>query len=291
MTGIWLEWRAIGDPVFMGDRVMEVVAEKGLVPDLAEAPPIAGNDPLEAVIGKRNVMAIIHRVQRAAPNHVIPTIAQVTNALYGSVGVNDYYGVVSGGRFSLNDAGVFSVPALKTEAHYWNHDDFDCDGSTPDGFTGGHVERWVEAIEGVDAAVDFSTFDTDGDGTVQPSELAILIVVPQGARDGFYRALDPNCNGNPFEIDGVVIPRISEWFTSNPEGSWEVAAHELAHQVLNLGDMYSDAIDFDTEAGTLSLMGDNFFTTTHIDGVAKLALGWATPPLRAPSTGTSRSST
>jgi hypothetical protein len=101
--------------------------------------------------------------------------------------------------------------------------------------------------------------------------------VPQGGESGFTREIAPYCSGVPFATDGVIIPAMSEVFTSSPAASWEVMAHELAHLVLGLGDMYANNFSFNTEVGSLSLMGNNFDTTSHVDGVTKLALGWATP--------------
>lgn len=285
LTGMWLEWRAIGGLVSMGDRAMHVTIESGLVPDLAEAPEIGlgssaypAGQPVEAAIGTRKVLTLIHRIARAAPNNVIPTVAQVQSTLYGAHGMADYYDAVSGGRFHLANAGVLAFDALKTEDHYWNHAPFNCGMPGADGFAGGHAERWTEVVQSAAASVDFASFDTNGDGVLSPeTELAILIVVPQQSSAGFTRDLDPFCSGAAVTVDGVVVPRICEWFTGTPANNWEVPTHELAHLILGLSDLYANAFNFDTEAGSLSLMGDNVGNTTHLDAFHKLALGWATP--------------
>ncbi|MBI5365167.1 MAG: hypothetical protein HZA53_18460 [Planctomycetes bacterium] len=285
LTGIWLEWRTSGAPVSMGDRALHLAIEAGLVPDLAEAPSIGrgsaaelAGQRVEAAIGTRRVLTLVHRIPRAAPNAVIPTIAQVTSAMYGPTGVADYYDKVSGGRFGLTNAGVREYDASKTEAHYWNHTQFNCGMPLADGFIGGHAERWAEIVQLADADVDFAQYDTNGDGVLQPeSELAVLIVVPQGMTDGFTRPLEPFCTGLPVIVDGVVVPAISEWFTSNPALNWEVGAHELAHLILGLTDLYVKDFNYDTEVGVLSLMGSNTSTTTHLDPFHKLCLGWVTP--------------
>ena len=283
LIGLQLEWRAIGGTIFMGDRAMELVIEPGLVPDLAEAPELGlGNDefpngaPIEAAIGQRRLLTIIHKIPRVAPNNIIPTVDAVTDSLFGSTSAADYYDKISGGRFGLINAGVLEYDSLKSESHYWDHDSFDCGQPMADGFAGGHAERWAEAITLASADIDFASFDRDQDGIVQQNELAILIVCPQATPNGFTRNLEPYCNGAPFEVDGVQIPQISEWFTSSAT-QWEIAAHELAHLILGLGDLYANNFNFNTEVGKLSLMGDNFFNTTHLDPVNKLALGWLTP--------------
>ncbi|MBI5365168.1 MAG: hypothetical protein HZA53_18465 [Planctomycetes bacterium] len=285
LSGIWLEWRAIGGSVSMGDRVLHLTIESGAVPDLAEAPAIGRGSQdspdgqlVEAAIGTRKVLTLIHRIPRAAPNAVIPTIAQVTDALYGSTSMTDYYDKVSGGRFGLVNAGVREYDSLETEDHYWNHAPFGCGMPAADGYAGGHAERWAEVVGLANADVDFAAFDTNGDGVLQPeSELAVLIVVPQGGTAGFTRDLSPYCTGTPVVVDGVIVPAISEWFTSAPSLNWEVATHELAHLILGLTDLYANGYNFDTEAGSLSLMADNLSTTSHLDAFHKLSLGWATP--------------
>lgn len=293
LVGVELQWRALGGTVWLGDRALELVAEPGLVPDLAEAPEIGlggGSFPLgqpvEAAIGTRKVLTIIHRITRAVPNNVIPTVAQVTSAVFGVPGTADYYDKVSGGRFGLENVGVLSYAALKSESHYWSHaaGNFDCGQALEDGFKGGHGERWAEAIALADADVDFASFDRDKDGVVRASELAILIIAPQASAWGTTRPLDVHCDGSPVVADGVILEQMSEWFTSAPTTSSEIATHELAHQMLGLGDMYDNGIEFDTEVGLLSLMGDNTGTTSHVDAPTKLALGWLTP-LYAPTDG------
>ncbi|MBK7874480.1 MAG: hypothetical protein IPJ77_01780 [Planctomycetes bacterium] len=285
LSGIWVEWRAVGGLVSMGDRSLHLTIERGLVPDLAEAPAIGRGSQdspdgrlVEAAIGTRKVLTLIHRIPRVAPNDVIPTIPAVTDALYGADSMADYFAKVSGGRFGLVNAGVLEYDALKSEGHYWNHDAFDCGKPLADGYTGGHAERWAEVVQLAAADVDFASYDTDGDGILQPErELAVLIVVPQGGTAGFTRDLNALCTGAPIVVDGVVVPAISEWFTNAPDVNWEVPAHELAHLILGLTDLYANNFNFDTEVGSLSLMGDNLSTTSHLDAFHKLALGWATP--------------
>jgi M6 family metalloprotease-like protein len=277
LYGVYLDWRAEGGTVFMGDRAMAIVVEPGRVPDLAEAPPIgSGNQRVEPAMGARKVLTILYDPKR--PDHPAPSAAAVTDALWGSHGVRDYYEKVSGGRFTLTNAGVLGWhDAWKPAAHYWD-DHPTCDDADSDGFTGGHQERWAEALMMADAAIDFSTFDTNRDGVLQPSELAILIVVPQTNVAGFVGELAPYCDGSPFVADGVIIPEIAEWFTSAPQANFSVAAHELAHLLLNLGDMYIDNFNATTEAAALSLMSFQSTTpTSHLDPVNKLALGWVTP--------------
>ena len=277
-----LEWRAIDGNVWLGDRTLSLFVEEGAIPDLAEAPPfglgLGGallGSPIEAAIGARKLLTILLDPNR--PEFAAPSLADVTLGLFGPHGVADYFTQVSGGRFTVQNVGVIGwFDTAHSASHYWTHGD--CNDPASDGFTGGHQERWVEALQHADATIDFASFDTNRDGTVSPRELGILLLTPQKDAAGFVRTIDPYCNGSAYITDdGVRIGEIAEWFTLSPEYYMSGAAHELAHHLLGLSDMYVNNLDSPTEPGKMSLMGDQHATTAHIDPVNKLALGWVTP--------------
>lgn len=272
MAMVRAEWKVNAGTAKIGDRTMAVVVESGDIPDLAEAPEIGyGDGPLEPVIGSRKLMAILWNPDRPAPHHNIPTALEVEEALFGAHSVRDFFEVNSEGRFTLTNEGVFGwYDSLKDWDHYWNHDD------CVDEYVGGHQEKWAEAIDHADASVDFASYDDNNDGVVSPSELGILIIIPQDDDFGTERDLAPYCSGDPFVVDGVEIPQIVEWYTSFPS-FFSTAAHELSHLFFDTGDMYVKDYSFVTEAGTASLMGDNTGNTSHFDAMHKLALGWITP--------------
>src|SRR5262249_46498174 len=143
---ISVEWKASGGNVFMGDRTMAVIVEPGMIPDLAEAPAIGlGNGLVEPAIGTRKVLTILHNPHRPAPDDVAPPVADFVNGLFGAESERDYFEVVSGGKFTIENEGVLGwYDAAKDWSHYWSHPG--CDDPTSDGYSGGHQERWAEAI-------------------------------------------------------------------------------------------------------------------------------------------------
>lgn len=281
---IQVEWRSGGgQTVSMGDRSMAILVKRGSVPDLAEPPGIGlGNVGIEPAIGPRHVLTILWDPQR--PNMPAPSLSSLQSMLFGaSDSASDYYRRVSGGKFTLENAGILGpYDAEENWQHYWQNPYPACDSPDTTGYTGGHQRKWAEALTEAGADFDFSAFDANGDGVLDPSEeLAILIVIPQNTEDGFIRILNPYCSGDPFTVDGVIIPAISEWYAPAQNGRFIVPTHELAHLLLLLGDMYNISFNIATEAGRLSLM-EQFFSaphSPHIDGPSKLALGWVDPTI------------
>ncbi len=272
---IEIEWQSDeeGQGSEIQARSMTVLVKPQAVPDLAEPPPFGGlidNAGIEPMRGQHNLLAILWDPDR--PAHPAPSIADIEDAIEGpSSSVADYFEAISGGRFTIN---LVDVLGPYDSDFDWNHYNIG---------PGDHQDKWVEALDEADADFDFAQYDLDGDGYVHPwHELAIVIVIPQTAADGFVRHLwasDPV--DVPQQFDGVDIELITEWYTSSPQNSYTKLTHELGHQILFLGDLYSKsnvAPEVGTRAGRLSLMD---FTpsslSAHLDGPQKLALGWVTP--------------
>ncbi|NJK82297.1 MAG: hypothetical protein HC914_21565, partial [Chloroflexaceae bacterium] len=281
---VQVEWRSVdGQQVFMGDRSMVVIAKPGSVPDLAEPPAYGTNNfGVEPVFGMRPVLTILWDPQR--PQHPAPTTADLETLLYGGAdSMHDYYTRVSGGRFGLQNAAVLGPYAAEEDAaHYWQSPYPACDAPDSTGYTGGHARKWAEAINAANDDFDFAAYDTNRDGVLDPTEeLAILIVIPQNTEAGYVRMLNPYCDGSPVTVDNVSIPFISEWYAKQSNANMLIPAHELAHLVLMLDDMYNESLNHAVEAGRLTLM-EQFKAgtfTPHIDGPNKLALGWVTPQI------------
>ncbi|MEQ8763485.1 MAG: M6 family metalloprotease domain-containing protein [Planctomycetota bacterium] len=276
--GVTIEWKvSTGGTGTFGDRTMTVLMEAGSVPDLAEAPTMGfGNGKIEPVIGTRKLLTILWDAHRPAPDDNTPAIAEVADALFGAHSVRDYYERSSNGLFSLTNEGILGwYDADKNWDYYWNSHP-GCGGGSI--YNSGHQEKWAEALLKADASVDFASYDSNQDGVLQPSELGILIVIVQNNDFGTgILGFSPHCDGSPFVVDGVQITDFVEWYTSDPERYFSSAAHELMHLYADLGDLYINGYNADTEVGKLSLMGDNRDTSTHIDPLNKLAMGWLRP--------------
>ena len=235
---------------------------------------------------RRKVLTILLDPHR--PDHPAPAKADVEAALFGDGdSVRRYFLENSNGQFTIENAGMLGwYDTEETADYYWT--------PGPDeagGWTNRHHRRYREAIEQAAAAFDFARVDTaSDDGTLAPTELAIVIAVPEtGGASGFHRrALAAELPERvPLVVDGITITDIVEWFVgSTPHVG--VAAHELAHLLLEHTDMYFNlpneerwkGIGWDNpyRAGSYSLM-DDAGPGTHLDGFSKLKLGWVWPHL------------
>jgi M6 family metalloprotease-like protein len=288
-------WRVVdpGTEAILGDRTLSVIAEVGDIPDLAEAQPFGpGNHPptgddnltrLEPVIGDKDVLTILWDPHRGSPHpdQTDMPINDVEDILFGAGdSADDYFREVSGGRFGLRNAGILGwYDALQPSSHYWSHP-----AGCTDGFESGHVEKWGEALTLADPDFDFSAYDKNNDGRVDPLELAIVIVIPQDTSFGtaLRVPLAQQCPGEiAFFVDGVVITSVLEVYSDANafDDEWVVFAHELSHQILGIDDMYTN--DTAARPGRMTMMAvaaaDKFTLMPHLGAPHKLALGWATP--------------
>jgi M6 family metalloprotease-like protein len=225
---------------------------------------------------RRNVLTILwdpHRPQDPAPSRdeMVARIHGATNSIRG------YFLENSNGAFTIQNAGVLGwYDADKPGDHYW--DNADHNGTYHDGWKSGHVEKWAEAIRKANNEFNFAAYDRNQDGTVTPDELAVLIAIPQtgpfGTNRGVVGIQVPS--EQPLIVDGVRIPIMAEWYTGNPV-NFPVAAHELAHLLLNQGDLYFTFFN-PFKAGNFSLM-DQTYSNNHMDALAKMKHGWVNPKI------------
>lgn len=226
---------------------------------------------ISRVRARRRLVTILWDPHR--PEHPAPTRETVRQSLFGATNsMRDYFLVNSSGYFTVDEVATFGwFDADKPADHYWNHP-----ADANDGFASGHVEKWTEAIRKADLSFNFAAYDDNRDGVLQPSELGVLIVIPQNGpfgtnRTPYARELP---TAQPLVVDGVRIPTIAEVYAGSPV-NFPVVAHELSHLFLGLPDMYWTGFTH-TAAGDYSLM-DRSYDQTHIDPLAKLKLGWLRP--------------
>jgi M6 family metalloprotease-like protein len=297
-----------------GDRVVEHLAAAGTGQQLLVfsdfATPRRLTDGLgsafQSVKRTRNVVRKVVTIlwDPANPDHPAPDRSKVEAKLFGATNsVKGYYLENSNNTFTIANAGVFGwYRADKNWEHYWN------DNPGPgrswdhhhkkyrDGWLNGHYEKWTEAIRKADPEFDFAAYDTNGDKVLGTDELGILIVIPQNNPFGVNRppaarqAISIPGNtfpvNDPLVVDGVRIPMIAEWYTGNSghpdyDVNLGTPAHELAHLLLGLPDMYfhyRNAFTNPFAAGDYSLM-DRSYQKTHLDPFMKLKLGWLRPKI------------
>lgn len=221
--------------------------------------------------GPMPVVAILWDPGR--PDHLAPAKETIENLLFGKDrSVAGWWRENSGGKCTLQNAAVLGWYKSDFPAdHYWRAVARDR-GRT--GFLNGHVEKWAEAIRKADKDFDFAKYDRNRNGTLEPTELGVLFVIPQNGPFGTMRtpAGKEVPAWEPLTVDGVTIPAITEAYIGNPP-NLGLVAHELSHILLGAPDMYLDAPH---RAGAFSLM-DISYRSVHLDPFLKLKLGWLKP--------------
>jgi M6 family metalloprotease-like protein len=308
----WYGGAGAGKAAFMGDRIMSVISETGFIPDLAEAPRFGGghigvdNDNIggvEALIGTRKVLAILMDPHfcdadgSMAPDCYDQTSVpkgKVESALYGLPlgggdlamfepdNVRSYLNSNSNGRFTISNAAVLGWYNADHPAEYYtNHPD-----SCVDGFKDGSQAIFREAIAHANSSFDFAAYDTDSNGTLDSSELAIVIILPRpdGSGSQLVPLVNGDCNeGGRISADGVRLPQYAAKVNMSLDSAvsphqFSNIAHELMHLLGGLDDLY-----FNTDTAVYprgnTLMADSQNRSSHLDPMHKLALGWVTPKL------------
>jgi M6 family metalloprotease-like protein len=241
------------------------------------------NRKLDPTFGRRKAVLILWDPRR--PDHPAPARADIQRLVFGArPSVTDWFQENSGGKLILEPAGILGWhTADKPAEHYWdntNTDDARIDNDSSDyhnrrygdGWLSGHVEKYAEAIRKADPDFNFAAYDINYDGKLQPSELAILMVIPQRDPDGFVRdVVGLEVPSRELVVDGVAVQTISEWYTGLPL-NLGTPAHELSHHAWNAPDMYFTK-PWRFAAGAYSIM-DHSFRTVHIDPFCRLKLGW-----------------
>ena len=209
------------------------------------------------------------------PDHPRPSRQSIEGLLFGNgQSVRNYLAEVSGGRFTIANAGVLGwYDAAKDADHYWNHPASPCS----DGFLHGHTEKWAEAIRRAAGDIDMAAFDLDHNGVLEPDELTMLIVIPQNDPFGTQRGVvgREHPAPQPLVVDGVQVNTMVEAYIGSPP-SLGLVAHELAHILLQAGDMYFTFFQ-PYAAGPYSIMDQSPPSPPHLDPFHKLRLGWLTP--------------
>ncbi|MEQ6901480.1 hypothetical protein [Nocardioides sp. YIM 152588] len=171
-----------------------------------------------------------------------------------------------------------------------------------DGYVGGHSHSWGEMLRAVDAdpRISLSSYDTDKDGSLAPTECLFLLVKNQAATRGFRRpvfASEVPLPAKKLGLDGVHIANIAELYAAPPHGWVDVAAagEELLHLAADLDDQYPDTgrpqppppyrTDDDPGRPGQYSISDAGGRPVHVDPYHKLKWGWLNPQL-ADATGT-----
>ncbi len=245
---------------FIADANLVVEKKLRVGPDLAIGPNMGRGSKkrefiIEPIYGSRNLLAIVIDpviLEGEANPKFKEEIDNVLNGDFQSV--KDYYMVVSGGRFIVEEADTLGIyeaehagETTNDKNYYLDTENFDCDNGTEYG--SGSDALHAEALLEAEDDFDFSEYDFNNDGKITPNELGIIIAIPRDAVGGsaVKTSFNPYCSEDPLVVDGVEITETVHLNVIYEEGGLSddnkienmmVAAHELAHHFLGMDDIY-----------------------------------------------------
>ncbi len=247
----------------------------------------------KSLIHTQNVLVILVSYNNATFNY---SDASFQNLIFGAANsVKDYYLECTYNNFTISPA---------AESY----------GTSNDGVI--HISRGVNhpnigagdsrteaavIMATADGSIDYSAFDTSGDGTVTADELSIVMILA-----GYERSYDtstPNVWGHAWELssaltlDGVALQPFTMFGERHAthQATIGIMCHELGHLMLDLPDLYD--IDGSSEGiGRWGLMGSGSWNYTganqgdspaHLCAWSKAILDITTPTeITSASTGT-----
>ncbi len=278
------DWGGSGPNGIMLEKLLEARAaamEPGL--KAPPAPPILGSHPVVIILLQNaNAGVTFNHSTRADWANRISEIAQ-------------YYTEVSNGKFTVTPA-TENDSALRGVANDGVIGPVNISGlSKSTSITGSASKALVvQGIRAINPYINFASYDTDHNGTIEADELHLL-VYQAGDEASFYASSAPKAwahmlwqtpalSGlNPSsDSDGMRITSYcyaGSEFNGNQMASMGVMTHELGHDI-GLPDLYDVNGNWDG-LGSHCLMssgswgGDYGDTPVHLDGFFKSWLGWA----------------
>jgi M6 family metalloprotease-like protein len=237
--------------------------------------------------------------------HVGSTATSLYNKFFGAIGsVKNYYETASYGNFSITPAtendvalgGLVNDGIVSVTLNYAHPNT----GSTIDDR---NRQITKDALIAANAFVDFSQFDTNGDGVISATELHLIIVVAGYERSYTSSPCGSSVWGHRWGLggtvpapvlDGKVVGQTYAQFGENHcsgavgsghEATIGIMAHELGHDV-GLPDLY-DTDGSSQGIGNWSIMAGGSWggvtypgdSPAHFDPWSKYFEGWISPTL------------
>jgi M6 family metalloprotease-like protein len=266
-----------------------------LGPSLLSLPSLSG-----PVLGTRRTLVILVQFANKTAS---TTASEWHERFFGVTGsVKDYYAVSSYGQVAVDPA---------TESHGTANDGIvgwvtlATDHPNTAGSTGTANQRLTkDAVIAADPYVNYSNFDTNGDGHITPDELMVIVIAAgnETSYGGVAGSCSPSLWGHrwavyavtPPTLDGVLVgadgyAQFGEMHCSASSPPGQIAtigimAHEVGHLGFGLPDLY-DTDGSSEGIGSWSLMasGSWNYLSRHgdspslLDAWSRSFLGWVTP--------------
>lgn len=198
----------------------------------------------------------------------------------GTGSARDYYLESSGGKFDCRFDVYGPVKLSQNRVYYGGNDPYTGQDMRPE-------QMVIEACRQLDATVDFSQYDRDGDGWI---DNVFVFYAGQGESSGAAaETVWPHSfnvitrNPEPYVFDGVRLNRYAcsyEWEGSRPDGVGTFI-HEFGH-VLGLPDIYTTAYGESFTPGPWCCMdrgpyNNNGHTPPYFSAYERAACGWLEP--------------
>lgn len=189
--------------------------------------------------------------------------------------VKTYFQEVSAGKVTIrNIATLGPYDAQLPYEHYWENT-----GNLSTSWRNPHHRKYMEAVSMASRDFNFKKYDTNNDGVLAPTELGIVLLVPDNrpGGGGWERGINlTEIPSKPLIVNGVRTTRLVEIrVDQNKTRVVGTIAHELMHLLFKAKDMYWPC-KYPHAAGAFSLM-DHHQQSTHLDPLHKLKMGWLKP--------------
>jgi M6 family metalloprotease-like protein len=255
--------------------------------------PRSGSDFVQPFLGMvptvRTYRLLVIGFDPVRPEHPRPSFDQIRNTFEGDPGpfgpihgtakvsfriwrrgpnLRDWLAENSGGLVRLGDVRYlgcldndwFVAPPERQGNWYWDNNAFEL--------------MWKDALAAADPAVDFHSFDTDGNNKLTRDELLVAIVRPQNNPYGTVRGATVMLDGLPTPLNVPIL----DLYLSNDPGRFlagvGLVAHETSHMIFGAVDMYNGCPAI--SSGYYSVMDDPW-KATHLDPFEKMKNGLVQP--------------
>ena len=279
------------------DYIASIPSDTTPVSNLAKAPAVPSALPMLVVLLEYDNQQIVSSDAKWAQK-LFGYSDKELNSYYNEISNAQFHFIPANETYNTQNDGIVKVHLNR------NHLNTDIDSST---FYSRLSRDLRDALQGVDSYVDFSAYDSNADGAIEPTELTVIFVIA-GYEDayagyhignGIWAHQSSLRHSDAPVLDGVslfdenaggryaVFGERHKDDSSTHDATVGIIAHELGHAVFSLPDLYNInggaggiGIFGLMGAGTWTRKNSNEYygaTPTHMSAWSKSFIGWVTP--------------